>query len=216
MYADIVSALFPTRCKIKKCPPFPCTLAPLTPQSPQMRALAHLVDHRRRLVTVEAIAAFDQAIAERARSHPDFALFDALPGAGPVFAPRLLVACGEQRGRFTSADAVHKYAGIAQVMERSGKKAWVRWRFQGPTFLRHTCVEWAAESTRHSFWARLYYQQQCDKGASHQAAVRALAFTWMRILFRCWQHRTLYDDSVYRGTLQRRGSPLMPNVAKVS
>jgi transposase len=57
-------------------------------------------------VTVEAIAAFDQAIAERARSHPDFALFDTLPGAGSVFAPRLLVAFGEQRARFTSADAV--------------------------------------------------------------------------------------------------------------
>jgi transposase len=167
-------------------------------------------------VTLEAIAAFDQAISERARRHPDFALFDALPGAGPVFAPRLLVAFGEQRERYASADEVQKYAGIAPVMERSGNKAWVHWRSQCPTFLRQTFVEWAAESTRHSFWARTYYQQQRDKGASHQAAVRTLAFKWIRILFRCWQHRTLYDESVYLGALQRRGSPLMQQLAKVS
>jgi transposase len=46
-------------------------------------------------VTLQAIADFDTAIAQRAQSHPDFPLFQALPGAGPVFAPRLLVAFGE-------------------------------------------------------------------------------------------------------------------------
>ena len=50
-------------------------------------------------VTLHAIEDFDTAIAQRAQSHPDFALFQALPGAGPVFAPRLLVAFGEQRER---------------------------------------------------------------------------------------------------------------------
>ena len=40
---------------------------------------------------------FDQEIAELAPKHPDYRLFDALPGAGPSLAPRLLVAFGEQR-----------------------------------------------------------------------------------------------------------------------
>src|SRR5215470_12037117 len=133
-------------------------------------------------VTLQAIADFDQAIAQRAQDHPDFPLFDALPGAGAVFAPRLLVAFGEQRERFTSAADLQKYAGIAPVTERSGKKAWVHWRLQCPTFLRQTFVEWAAESTRHSFWAQVYYQQHRDKGKAHQAAVRALAFKWIRLL----------------------------------
>jgi hypothetical protein len=66
---------------------------------------------------------------------------------------------------------------------------------------------------RHSFWARLYYQQQRAKGKSHQAAVRALALTWMRVLLRCWQHRTPYDETVYLTALQRRGSPLLRTVA---
>ena len=143
-------------------------------------------------------------------------MFDALPGAGAVFAPRLLVAFGEQRERFPSAEDLQKYAGIAPVTERSGKKAWVHWRFRCPMFLRQTFVEWAAESIRHSFWAQVYYQQQRDKGKAHQAAIRALAFKWIRILYRCWQERTPYDESTYLQALTRRGSSLLQNLAKAS
>src|SRR5438093_5621002 len=75
-------------------------------------------------VTLQAITDFDTAIAQCAQSHPDFPLFKALPGAGPVFASRLLVAFGEQRERYPSATALQKYAGIAPVTERSGKKSW--------------------------------------------------------------------------------------------
>ena len=167
-------------------------------------------------VTLEAIETFDNAIAQRAQSHPDFPLFQALPGAGPVFASRLLVAFGEQRARYPTAAALQKYAGIAPVIERSGKKAWVHWRLQCPKFLRQTCVEWAAESIRHSFWARVDYQQQRDKGKAHQAAGRALAFKWIRILYRCWQDRTLYDESVYLNALNHRGSALIHNLAQGS
>src|SRR5215831_6037321 len=109
-------------------------------------------------VTLQAIADFDTAIAQRAHHHPDFPFFDTLPGAGAVFAPRLLVAFGEQRERYASAEELQQYAGIAPVTERSGKKSWVHWRLQCPKFLRQTVVEWAAESIRHSFWAQLYYQ----------------------------------------------------------
>jgi transposase len=167
-------------------------------------------------VTLQAIADFDTAIAQRAQRHPDFPLFQALPGAGPVFAPRLLVAFGEQRERYASAAELQKYAGIAPVTERSGKKSWVHWRLQCPKFLRQTFVEWAAESLRHSFWAQVYYQQQRDKGKTHQAAVRTLAFKWIRILYRCWQERTPYDEAVYLQALQRRGSSLIHNLAKAS
>ena len=59
-------------------------------------------------VTLQAIADFDKVIAHRAQDHPDFPLFDALPGAGAGFAPRLLVAFGEQRERFPSADELQK------------------------------------------------------------------------------------------------------------
>src|SRR6266851_5368120 len=71
-------------------------------------------------VTLQAIETFDNAIAQRAQRHPDFPLLQALPGAGPVFASRLLVAFGEQRDRSASAAELQRYAGIAPVTERSG------------------------------------------------------------------------------------------------
>jgi hypothetical protein len=66
---------------------------------------------------------------------------------------------------------------------------------------------------RHAFWARTSYQQPRAKGASQQAAVRALAFQWIRILFRCWPNRTPYEASVDLNTLPHRGSPLMRHLA---
>ncbi len=162
----------------------------------------------------QAVESFDKAIADRAHSHPDFALFDALPGAGAVLAPRLLVAFGEQRERYADAAALQKYCGIAPVTERSGNASWVHWRYQCPKFLRQTFVEWSGASIQKSFWARAYYQQQRERGKSHQAAVRALAFKWIRILFRCWQNRVPYDESRYLEALKRRGSPLIHNLAK--
>jgi transposase len=158
---------------------------------------------------LQAVARFDDEIAQLALTLPDYALFSALPGAGPVFAPRLLAAFGEQRERYASAAAIQKYVGIAPVTERSGNKCWVHWRLQCPTFLRQTFVEWTAQSIPHSYWARAFYEQQRAKRSSHQAALRALAFKWIRILYRCWQEHTPYDEATYLNALKRRGSPLV-------
>ena len=103
---------------------------------------------------------------------------------------------------------------MAPVTERSGKKSWVHWRLQGPKFLRQTFVEWAAESIRPSFWAQLYYQQQRDKGKAHQAAIRALAFKWIRILYRCWQDQIPYDEAISLQALHQRGSSRMHHLAE--
>ena len=170
-----------------------------------------LVDQLR--VTLQAIQRFDDEIAALASTHADYPLFSALPGAGPHLAPRLLVAFGEQRERFRNAAELQKYSGIAPVTERSGKKHWVHWRWQCPTFLRQTFVEWAAQTINKSFWAGAFYSQQRAKGCTHQAALRALAFKWIRILYRCWATRTLYNEAEYLRALERRGSPLLEQFA---
>jgi hypothetical protein len=43
--------------------------------------------------------------------------------------------------------------------------------------------------------------------------VRALAFKWIRVAFRCWKDRVVYDESKYLAALARRGSPLAALVA---
>ena len=167
-------------------------------------------------VTLQAIDRFDAEIATVSQTLPDYSLFRALPGAGPAFAPRLLAAFGEQRERYQSAAEIQQYAGIAPVTESSGKKHWVHWRPQCSTFIRQTFVEWAGATIPRSFWAAAYYRQQRDKGCTHQAAVRALAFKWIRILYRCWQTRTPYDESTYLNALKRRGSPLLNSMVETA
>jgi transposase len=135
---------------IKAAKPLTLDAAVVTPYS--LQALV-LTDQLR--VSLQAIRRYDDEIAELAPKHPDYDLFSALPGAGPSLAPRLLVAFGEQRDRFDSAAALQKYAGIAPVTERSGKKHWVHWRWQCSTFLRQTFVEWAAQTINKSFWPAL-------------------------------------------------------------
>ena len=158
---------------------------------------------------LEAIERFNSAIEATTAQLPDYAIFSSLPGAGPTFAPRLLAAFGEDRERYQRCEELQKYSGIAPVTERSGQKSWVHWRYRAPTFLRQTFVEWAGETIPRSFWAKAFYEQQRNKGLSHQAALRTLAFKWIRILFRCWQDRTPYDEATYLLALQRRGSPLL-------
>ena len=158
---------------------------------------------------LQAVERFEQSIAKLAPTLDDYVLFASFPGAGPTFAPRLLAAFGEQRERYASPSELQRYSGIAPVTERSGNKSWVHWRLQCPKFLRQTFVEWAALSIPHCYWAKAYYAQQRARGSSHQAALRALAFKWTRIAYRCWQNRTPYDEATYLNALKRRGSPLM-------
>jgi len=157
---------------------------------------------------VRGIADLDRKIEEATAAHPDFFIFESLPGAGAALAPRLLAAFGSQRDRYANAEEVQSYSGIAPVTERSGKKKWIHFRWACPKFLRQSFHEWAGHSIAHSQWARSYYQQQRERGKGHHAAVRGLAFKWIRIVFRCWKDGVVYDESRYLAALAKRNSPL--------
>src|SRR5579871_5772197 len=140
------------------------------------------------------IAAFDQRIAELVASHPDGTLFASLPGAGAVLVPRMIVAFGTRRARYQNAYEVQCYSGIAPVTEASGNSEWVHFRFACPKFLRQTFHEFAGHSIGQSEWAKAYYEHlRNDKNKSHHAAVRSLAFKWIRIIFRCWKDGKPYE-----------------------
>jgi hypothetical protein len=164
--------------------------------------------------TIEAIRQFDLEIAKLCAAHPDFPLFQSLPGAGEVYASRLLAVMGTQRDRWTTAAELACLSGIAPVMERSGQSTWIRWRYFCPKFMRQSFHEYAGESVKHSFWARAYYEQQMAKGKSRQAAVRALAYKWIRIIWKCWQTRSPYNEVRYLEGLRKKGSPLLSYAAK--
>ena len=155
-----------------------------------------------------SIEEYNGQIAALFQAHPDAFLFENLPGAGAALAPRLLSAFGTDRARHPTAQEMQTYSGVAPVIERSGKHCWTHWRWNCPKFLRQTFHEYAKSSILCSAWARAYYDQQKQRGKGHNAAIRALAFKWVRVLHRCWQTRTPYDEGLYLRTLERRGSPL--------
>ena len=173
-----------------------------------------LVEQLRAVIT--ALARLDQALEELFGQHPDQQLFDRLPGAGQALGPRLAAAFGTDRDRYQSAEEIQQFSGIAPVTAASGKMRWVHWRWACPKFLRQTFHEFADASRKKSLWARAYYQQQRQHGVSHHAAVRALAYKWIRILYRCWKTRTPYDEALYLRALQRRHSPLWLAAASLS
>jgi transposase len=163
--------------------------------------------------TLKAVHEFDAQIEALCRAHDDFELFSSLPGAGKVYASRLLTAMGSNRERWQSADQLLRFSGVAPVIERSGKSSWTRWRYFCPKFFRQSFVEYAGESVKHSCWAKAFYLAQKGKGKSHQAAIRALAFKWIRIIWKCWQSRTKYDEARYVECLRKKGSPLVSAAA---
>lgn len=163
-------------------------------------------------VLTESIERYDQQIASLFKQHDDSTLFGSFPGAGPALAPRLLAAFGSNRDRFEYAAEMQQLSGIAPVTEKSGTSIWIHWRLACSKFLRQTFHEFAGRSILQSDWARAYYDQQRQRGNTHQAALRALAFKWIRIIFRCWKTRTPYDEAVYCKSLKLRNSPLAKNL----
>ena len=101
---------------------------------------------------------------------------------------------------------LQRYSGVAPVTKKSGGSCYIHRRYLCPKFNRQGFHEYAKESILWCRWAAAYYLQQRERGASHHTAVRALAFKWQRILWKCWQTHTSYDDARYEAVLRRRGS----------
>ena len=158
---------------------------------------------------IAAISEYDRHLEALCLTHEDYELFASLPGAGPVHAARLTAALGSDRRRWQSADELVTFAGIAPIIERSGKQFHIRWRYFCPKFFRQTFHEFAAQSIQDSFWARAYYSSQRAKGKDHHAAIRALAFKWIRIIWKCWHARTPYNEVIYLESLRKKGSSLL-------
>src|SRR5436190_559082 len=165
-----------------------------------------------------SIAEYDKRIACLVPILDCDEIFASLPGAGDCLCPRLAVLFGQDRTRFGSAAEVQMLTGSAPVSEKSGKKNLVYMRWACSTFQRQTMVEFALSSVRFSKWARAFYDMHMPKDPNADkptyTVVRKLAFKWLRIIYRCWQTRTPYDEAWYLESLRRSGSPIWQYLQK--
>jgi transposase len=196
-------------------------LAQAVPVTDEMAVIASFVLRvqllaRELQAVVRTITEFDRQIAAAYAAHPDHNLFASLPGAGPVLGPRLLASLGADRERFaTSAAQLQCYTGVAPVTKRSGGSQRIHRRYCCPKFHRQSFHEYAKESLRWSRWAGAFYLQQRTKGCAHHTAVRALAYKWQRVIWRCWQDRRPYEAAKYEAALRKSGSPIVALLDRV-
>jgi transposase len=156
---------------------------------------------------IEAVTEFDDSIAEVYGKLSDAEIFSSFPGAGAALAPRLQAAMGNDRNRFDNAQEVSQYSGIAPVTERSGKTCWVHRRLACSRFVKQSFHEFAGQSIHQCAWARAFYESKRAYEMGHHAAVRALAYKWIRIIYRCWKDHVPYDEQKYMQLLKQKGPP---------
>lgn len=143
-------------------------------------------------------AAIEHAIA----THADGPAFTSFPRAGRLNAAQIFAEIGDDRRRFTSAEHLAAEAGVALVTYESGKHRGVAFRWACNKRLRRAVTIFADNSRRDSTWAAAVYDRARARGCDHPHAVRILARTWIRVLWRCWQDRTSYDPARH-GALSR-------------
>lgn len=176
-----------------------------------------LIAARLLLTLHHQIGELEQQIAQVFAAHPDAFIFEGLPGAGPTLAPRLLAAFGSDREKFPDAKAVQQLSGIAPITVKSGQSECQFFRLSAPKFLHQTFWEFAKCSLVSCPWAQAVVTHLMkEKGLSFNAAVRALAFKWIRILWRLWKNRQPYQEDIYLDSLRRKKSRYLPTPSSVN
>ena len=141
-------------------------------------------------------------------AHPDFQHLRQLARLQARSSPRACSPPSANNARASSsADDLQRYGGIAPVTERSGNSCWVHWRWQCPTFLRQTFVEWAALTIPRSFWAAPLSQ-------ATRAGIPPGRLSCARLQvdphpLSLLADRQTYDEALYLRSLRQRGSSLL-------
>ena len=117
------------------------------------------------------------------------------PRAGRINAAQIVAELGEDPARFATEARLAAEAGVAPVTRASGRARAVVCRFACNKRLRRALTGWADNSRHASPWARAIYQRARASGKSHPHAVRVLARSWLRVLWRCWHSGTPYDPT---------------------
>lgn len=155
-----------------------------------VRALAGVLTT---LVTqiAELTSSIEHAISEL----PDGKIITSFPRAGRICAAQILAELGDVRARFQAEDQLAAEAGVCPVTHQSGKSRGVVFRWACNHRLRAAITCFADNSRHSSPWAADIYRRAKGRGCDHPHAVRILARAWVRVLWRTWQDRTLYDPA---------------------
>lgn len=159
---------------------------------------------------VRQTAAVEQKLTASFEQHPSAEILRSLPGLGVVLGARVLAEFGDDPHRYADARARKNYAGTAPITRASGKSRIVLARVARNRRLADALYQWAFSALRASPGARSYYDAQRARGATHHAALRALANRLVGLQHGCLRHQTTYDEDTAWPQLGQTGSSTRP------
>ena len=159
-----------------------------------VRSLATILER-----LVQQIGLITARIEHEVAQIEDGRVLMSFPRAGRICAAQILAELGDVRERFPTGELLAAEAGVAPVTYESGKSRAVTFRWACNHRLRRaiTCL---SDNSRHaSPWAARTYQAARARGCDHPHAIRILARAWIRVLWRAWTNRALYDPQLHGG-----------------
>lgn len=161
---------------------------------------------------VTHIKAYERTLSDLLDQHEDAFIFRSLPNAGDVTAAWLLGEIGDCRDKFDTASGMQALAGTCPVTVQSNKRRLIMFRLGCCKSFRNAMQQFARLSVRGkngSSWANGYLSDQLAHGHSVSRGTRALANRWLAIIFRLWQDRVVYDESIHLRNRAQRGRRVM-------
>jgi transposase len=143
----------------------------------------------------EQVKAMQGQVEAHFGQHPDAEIILSQPGLGVTLGARVLGEFGDDHGRYMSAKARKNYAATSPITRASGRKRVVAARFVHNDRLIDALMTQAFAALTASPGARIYYDRQRARGASHNAALRQLANRLVGILHGCLKTGTRYDEA---------------------
>jgi transposase len=144
------------------------------------------------------IAELDEQISADLDAHPDAALIRSLPGMGATLTAEFLAEAGDLT-RFATADQLACAAGLAPVLQQSGKMHYLRRATAGSKTLKFVFYQSAFCAIQRDPASKAFYARKRAEGKRHHQALIALARRRINVLHALLRTRQPYQPD-YRPT----------------
>lgn len=144
------------------------------------------------LATKRRVTELNAQITAGLDAHPDGALVLSLPGMGATLAAEFLAEVGNL-DRFASADQLASAAGLAPVLQQSGKMRYLRRAATGSKTLKFVFYQSAFCAITTDPASKAFYRRKRAEGKRHHQALIALARRRINVLHAILRTRQPYQ-----------------------
>lgn len=146
---------------------------------------------RETLACRDKLADLDTRIHDVLDRHPDAALIQSLPGMGATLTAEFLAVAGGIT-RFATGDQLASAAGLAPVLQQSGKVHYLRRATSGDKTLKRIFYQSAFCALQRDPASRAFYDRKRTEGKRHHQALIALARRRINVLHAILRTRQPY------------------------